>query len=49
MNSTAADNTAGNTNYQTIYGLKHMDGNGSAGLVLGTVTVDGVQVYSGDK
>ncbi len=45
-NATAAENAAGNTNYQGLYGLKHIDGNGSAAIVKGTVTVDGAVAYS---
>ena len=45
-NTTAADDVAGNTNYQGLYGLKHKDGNGYGKLIEGTVTVDGKVVYS---
>lgn len=40
-NTTAAENVAGKTNYQGLYGLKH-----SPFVIEGTVTIDGVVVYS---
>ena len=40
-NTTAAENVAGNTNYQGLYGLKH-----SPFVVEGTVTINGTTVYS---
>ena len=44
-NTTAADNVAGKTNYQGIYGLKHKDPYGNGLLIKGTVTIDGKVVY----
>ena len=44
-NTTAAENSVGKTNYQGLYGLKHIDGNGNGKLIVGTVTVDGTVVY----
>ena len=44
-NTTSAENVAGKTNYQGIYGLKHKDPYGNGLLVNGTVTVDGTVVY----
>lgn len=41
VNITAAENVAGNTNYQGLYGLKH-----SPFVVEGTVTVNGTVVYN---
>ena len=46
-NTTAADNVAGKTNYQGIYGLKHKDPYGNGLLIKGTVTIDGKVVYKG--
>ena len=46
-NTTVADNVAGNTNYQGIYGLKHKDPYGNGLLIKGTVTIDGKVVYKG--
>ncbi len=46
VNTIAAENIAGNTNYQGLYGIKHKDGNGNAKLVEGTVTVNGTVVYN---
>ena len=45
-NTTAAENLAGNTNYQGLYGLKHKDGNGNAKMIEGTVTINGETVYT---
>ena len=45
-NTTAAENLAGNTNYQGLYGLKHKDGNGNAKMIAGTVTINGTTVYT---
>ena len=45
-NTTAAEDVAGNTNYQGLYGLKHKDGNNNPKIVEGTVTVNGVIEYS---
>lgn len=45
-NTTAAENLAGNTNYQCLYGLKHKDGNGNAKMIEGTVTINGETVYT---
>lgn len=45
-NTTAAENLAGNTNYQGLYGLKHKDGNGNAKMIEGTVTINGTTVYT---
>ena len=46
-NTTVADNVAGKTNYQGIYGLKHKDPYGNGLLIKGTVTIDGKVVYKG--
>ena len=46
-NTTAADNVAGKTNYQGIYGLKHKDPYEKGLLIKGTVTIDGKVVYKG--
>ena len=45
-NTTAAEDVAGNTNYQGLYGLKHLNAYNNPQLVKGTVTVDGTVVYS---
>ena len=45
-NTTVAENLAGNTNYQGLYGLKHKDGNGNAKMIEGTVTINGETVYT---
>ena len=45
-NTTAAENVAGNTNYQGLYGLKHVNGSGVNQIVKGTVTINGTSVYS---
>ena len=45
-NTTAAENSAGNTNYQGLYGLKHKDGNGNGKVIEGTVTINGTMVYT---
>ena len=45
-NTTAAENSAGNTNYQGLYGLKHKDGYGNGKVIEGTVTINGTTVYT---
>lgn len=45
-NAAGGSNVAGAENYQGVYGLKHKDGNGTAKLVKGTVTVNGATVYN---